>query len=322
VVVSATLTTAPLVQAADAVSWGTVAALERGALGMPVDALFAKKKKKKKPAKKGPLLSPESADEKRDAIREAAQADLDVERWSAAADTLESNAAILGDPVTFLEAGEARLKHADAERSIDDAQRAIETTLVALDILHFYRSVASGQASSEWLVINPDAAGSYIARAEEQLDAAQTLIEEIERERAGGDGIAAGPDAPKKKKDRSLRPGTGMIAGGAVATAVGVAGITMVIAGVAIGGRRQGEVEDLMPGIDDEEIERLDGEGARANRLAFIGTGIAVVGLAVGIPLIALGVKKRRAGSSTTAHMQVLPAMGPHLQGLTLSGRF
>lgn len=324
VAMSAILTTASLAQAAEVGSLGRGGiAVAHGQLAPSVQALAFKKKRR--PAKsKGPRLTPESAEEKRQAIRAAAQADLDTERWSSAADTLETNAAILGDPVTFLEAGEARLQLAERERSLEEAERSIATTRVALDILHFYQSVAAGETSSDWLVIDPDDASGYVARAAEQIAAAETLIETIEREQAGDDVVADGPRSDKKKRDRVKRPGTGMIAAGAAFTAVGVAGVTMVIAGVAIGASKQNEVEDLMPGVDDEEIDRLDDAGARANRIAFVGTGLAVVGLAVGIPLVVFGVKKRRAsaGSSATARLRVTPALGPQLQGLTISGRF
>ena len=293
---------------------GTVVAGDVGGLNLHF--------KQRKPARaKGPQLTPDGAQEKRAAIREAARGDLEAQRWGSAAETLESNAVILGDPVTLIEAGDARLRLADRDRSIDEAERSIETTRVAIDILHFYRSVAAGQAESDWLVIDPDDTNPHLARAAEQMAAAQTLIEEIERERLGDDAVSdAGVRG--KKRDRTARPGTAMIASGAVLSAVGVAGITMVIAGVARGASRQSQVEDLEPGVDDDEIARLDGEGARANRLAFIGTGLAVAGLAVGIPLVVFGVKKRRAAGTRTADLRVLPTMGPALQGVTISGRF
>jgi hypothetical protein len=314
VIVSTALTTASVAQAAGGVTWGSLGSIAHG--GAPGGPFLVKRP----PKQAKPLITPESAEQKREAIRDAAESDLLSERWAAAAETLESNAAILGDPVTFIEAAEVRLRHAEREESIEEAERAIETTQVALDILYFYRSVAAGEAESRWLVIDPEATSPLIMRANEQIAAAEHLIETIRSDRAD-DGVAVAPDAPKRK-DRSMAPGTGMIVGGSVAIAAGVAGVSMVIAGVAIGASKQSEVEDLDPAIDVEEIDRLDAEGARANTIAFVGTGLAVVGLAVGIPLLALGIKKRRGSDSRTAHMRVLPALGPQVQGLTLSGRF
>jgi hypothetical protein len=301
--------------------------------------LFKKKKskpkKKKKKRSKGkeikPRISSAEAQTKRDAIREAVAEAREAEDWNTVADGLESNGAILGDPVTLMEAGEARLKQAEKERSIEDAEKAIETTRKSLDILHFLAAVAADEAETSWYVIPPPAAAEMITQGDAQVAAAETLIEEIEQEqKADEEAIATGPGrakkAPKKKKDRGpRRPGTGLIVGGSVATAVGLAGAGLGIAGVAISGQRQNAIEDeagqMVP--DQDKMDELDAEGKRANVMGYAGLGVAVVGLAVGVPLIVIGLKKRReAGPSASARVLVAPYMSTEHNGLVLSGRF
>jgi uncharacterized membrane protein len=286
-----------------------------------------KKKKKKKKPKAEPGLSPEQADAKRQAIRDAAKSDLDAENYGAAADTLEENAGLLGDPVTMQEAGKARLDQARKERSIEAAEASIVTTTVALDMLHFYDSVAAGDATSRWLVIDPASASGLISEAEAQIAEAEALIEEIEAEEAAKDApvASAKPKKDKKKKKRGkAKPGTGFLVGGSIATAVGAGGIGLAMAGLFQSRSAQNEVEDLGGDpANQPRIEELDEEGARANRLAYIGVGVAAAGLAIGIPLIIVGAKKRKeAGPSSNASVRVAPMVAGRVQGVAFSGRF
>ena len=60
--------------------------------------------------------------------------------------------------------------------------------------------------------------------------------------------------------------------------------------------------------------------------ITYIGIPVAAVGLAAGIALIAVGVKKRKAyraehGASETA-LHVVPALGRGFAGLSVGGRF
>src|SRR5690606_14731534 len=105
--------------------------------------------------------------------------------------------------------------------------------------------------------------------------------------------------------------------------AVGVGGLSMVAAGTAISARRQKEVEDLMLPMDQAEVDRLDAEGSKANNIAYIGAGVAVAGLAVGIPLLVVGVMRRKKGNPpASASVQVVPAMSRRFGGVALQGRF
>ena len=124
---------------------------------------FAKKKPEAEP---GPRLTPDAAEAKRTAIRNSVKSARDSGDLEGVADGLEKNAAQLGDPITMLEAAEARLEAAKKNRSVETAEASIETTRRALDILHFYSAVNNAQATSDWLVIEPGDASGLIDRGD------------------------------------------------------------------------------------------------------------------------------------------------------------
>jgi hypothetical protein len=214
--------------------------------GVVTQALLLAKKKK---SSSSGGLTPAAAEPKREAIRAAVADDVKNEKWEAAADTTQSNAAQLGDPLSYRDAADYRLKQAAAARDIDAANAAIETARIALDILHYYDAVASGEVESEWQPIDPSSASSMISEVEGIVERAETLITEIEAEQAAGDGgggAAAPAGKTKKKRDKKpAKPGTVLIALGAAFTAIGVGGVSLVIAGTVISASKQKEVEGL-----------------------------------------------------------------------------
>lgn len=283
-----------------------------------------------------PSISPETAGEKRDAIRESAAESEKKEDWEAMADSLESDAKQLGDPLTLMESADARLKYAAAERSVDACNQAIDTTRVALDILHFYDAVSTGGARSRWRVIDPDLASSLIEDADAQIVRAEALIEEIEEEEAeAAKGVAAvastGPkkddenkdDKKKRKKREPLKPGTALIITGAVAGGIGLAGAAVGFAGLAIGSSKDKDVKKLTPGPDQDEIDQTDQEGKNANIMAVVaipaGGGLVVVGVA----LLVVGALKRKkgGGAGKAARLNAAPMIG-RTNGIAITGRF
>lgn len=306
-------------------STGTALAAAPGvSLGTAGSAHFLFKKKRRKRKKKPRGLSTQSAEAKRQAIRDAVAVDREAGDWAAVADVLEDNAAQLGDPVTMMEAGEARLTAADEQRSIDEAKRSIATTQVALDMLHFYDAVSEVQASSTWLVIDPATAAGMIPAGEEQIEAAENLIASIEAEADKSDLVAVGEDDEPKKKRGPAKPGTVLIISGAALVTLGVSGAGLGVAGLMISKGKQDEVEKITdPLAQMEEVNQLDKDGKRANTLGWVGLGVAAVGLGVGIPLIVIGAKKRKsAGPSAAATLKVAPSLTRTQSGLVLSGRF
>jgi hypothetical protein len=341
VALAASLGLAPVHNAAAAVPPGA-----RALVGGPAGSVyaFAKKKKKKKKAKKpdveedpDPKITPESADGKRNAIRGSVQGARDSGDWESVASGLEKNAPLLGDPVTMLEAGEARVEAAAKQRSVEQAELAIEDTRIALDILHFYDAVSSGAATSSWHVIAPGDAAALIERGDAQIERAESLISEIEAEKvaaAGSKGKDDGDDEKKKKKKKKrnkgdkAKPGTGMIAAGSVFTVVGVAGLAMVIVGTVRSSAAQKEVEKLDP--NDPDVDTYDKIGKQSNIVAYAGAGLAVAGFAVGLPLLIVGVKRRKQAGDAPASASVQrrngfalsPMLGAGTQGLVIRGRF
>ena len=82
--------------------------------------------------------------------------------------------------------------------------------------------------------------------------------------------------------------------------------------------------------VIDAKVADLDKAGKRANILGYAGLGVAVVGLAVGLPLIIVGAKKRKAGKSTPSAAaraserawSIAPSFGRGGTGLVVQGRF
>jgi hypothetical protein len=334
------------------VAWGLAAAMAlepataaasaaiatTGAMVAPTvpHALYKKKKKKKAkkkvegPAKIGPEVTIESANTKREAIRAAAKGDADAGNFAAAAKTLEDNGAILGDPVVYLEAADLRLKAAEKDRDIDQAEMAIESSRVAADISGYYEAVAAGSAESAWMVIDPSTASDLSSRAADTIARGEKLIEELEEEKENaGASVASGPsDKPKrerkKRKKGDMKPGTGLIAAGSGMLVVGAAGVSMAIAGLVISSRKQKEVEDLVLPMDQAEVDKLDDEGNRANTIAIAGAVVAAVGVGVGIPLVVIGVKRRKQANAApaSASLRLVPRLSRGSAGLAITGRF
>jgi uncharacterized membrane protein len=271
-------------------------------------------------------LSPAEAEAKREALRAAVAESVTAERYGEAASETKDNAEQLGDPLSFRDAAQHRLAQARKDRDIDAANAAIETARVALDILHYYDAVASGEVESEWLPIDPSSASSMITEVEGLIDEAEELIDEIEAESAtddGGGGATPAGKSKTKKQRGPAKPGTAFIALGSAFTAIGVGGLSMAVAGLAISSSKQKEVEGLMLPEDQAEVERLDEEGSRANVISYVGAGVAVAGLAVGVSLLVVGIKRRKQGNpGNTARLQVAPAASRGFGGVALHGRF
>ena len=284
----------------------TAAAL---AVGMPATASAA------------PSISPDKAGESRDAIRESA--DKHGDNHEAKADAFESDGKLLGDPISLLAAADARLAQGEAEQSVEACEAAIETTMVALDMLHFYDAVSTGSASSRWLVIEPGLASGLIGDAEAKIERAEALIEEIEN----GDPVAeedtvAAAGKPAKKK-REGKPGTGLIVAGSVLAGLGLGGVGVGFAGLGISSSKQKEVEGKSVPAEQADVDKLDEEGRRANLMGVFGLAAGGAVLVGGTALIIVGVIKRKKGApSAAARLHVSPVLTRHASGVSLTGRF
>jgi hypothetical protein len=193
-------------------------------------------------------------------------------------------------------------------------------------MLHFYDDVASGSAESTWLVIDPSEASGMMATAENQIGAAEALIEDIEDDKEDKTVARAEKKEKKQKRKRGkAKPGTGLIVGGTLFTVAGIAGAGMAFAGLAISNKAQSDVEKLGDDpANQPEIDELDDKGGRANRISYAGIGLGVVGLAVGLPMLIVGAKKRKqaGGGGKAASVQVGPMMSGGTNGVMVQGRF
>lgn len=304
-----------------------VTAAVPGALDHALMLVKKRKKKKKKSSKPSGGLTPEAGEAKREALRAGVAEDVEAERWKEAADRTESGAAEAGDPLSFKDAAEYRLEQAKAERDVDVAHEAIETANITLDILYFYDAVDEEETHSDYRPIEPAMASSLVSEVQGIIEQAEELIEEIEAEEAAAAADGAGA-AGKTKKQRTKKPGVALIAIGSGFSAIGVAGMSLGLAGLIISSGKQKEVEGLTLPQDQALVDQLDEEGSRANLLGFIGLGVAAGGLAIGVPLIVVGVlKRKKAGNPPESarlnrELRVVPTMSRRSGGMALQGRF
>jgi hypothetical protein len=285
------------------------------AASSPIFAMAKKKKKKK--AKKEPenKLTAEQAEEARAAVKVRGMGLVDDDP-GAAASLYAEEARKLGDPVLFIEAAEAYKAEGDKEREIEPVESGMEEARIALDILYFLQDP---RADQNWEIVAESEISGLIDRAKGHLDASETLIEEIEAEKAP----PPPPEGEGKEKTPRPKDGRGFIAAGSLLTAVGVGGLGMMGAGIAMGVDAQEQVED--PTVTGEAFNEADAKGKKANIISYAGIGVGAVGLIGGVALLVIGVKKRKAYKADhddTAKVRVTPALGPAMTGLSISGRF
>lgn len=265
-------------------------------------------------------ITPEEAEESRQSARNDAAGDLDAGNFASAGYNFDVAAGEMGDPVLFLEAADAYISQGEQDRSIEMAETAIDRAKIALDILYFLDDDDQYKAT-RYHVLSEGDVDTNIGRANDTVSKAESLIEEIEAEQAAANEKPEGPvDTPKERKP--IKPGTGLVIGGSVSLVVGLGGIGMMAAYLAVGGGVQSQVDALDPGneMDVAEYERLDAQGRQTNILAGVGAGIGGVGLILGGVLIGLGAKKMKdaGGGKEKASAMVIPTTN----GLAVVGRF
>ncbi len=286
---------------------GTAASFDPGAA-----YLLAKKKKRKKSA---PTLTPEKAESQRSIVRDKAKVLQDAGDPSGAAETLGEEARTLGDPVLFVDAAESYKIAGDEARDIPTVERGIEEARIGLDVLYFLLDERADKGH-QYLV--EDDISTQIDRAKDLIASSEALIAEIEAEQN------AEPEPEPEPEKKGVKPGTGMIIAGSVLTGVGVAGLGVMGAGIGMGASAQNQVND--PLVYGTTFDEVDKKGKLGNTLAFVGLGVGVAGLASGVALLVLGVKKRKqAGGGAddeTARLRIAPVFTGDQGGLVLSGRF
>lgn len=287
------------------------AALPSPAQAAPVLALFADEK-----------LSPEQAASARKGVQERAQG-LRKSDAGAAAELLSEEAGTRSDPVLYLDAADAYREAGVQEKSRPDLETGIDKARIGLDILYFLQDP---RCDPDWQILDSGQIPAEIRRGEQIIAASEQAIKDMEKK---SDAAPVAAEEPKTRK-KAPRDGRGLIAGGSLLTVVGVAGIGMLGAGLATGASAQKDIEKLNESDLDyqNQYDDIDAKGKLGNTLTYAGAVVGAVGLAAGIALLVVGVKKRKkyraehGGDENTARVQLLPVAGRGEAGLLLVGRF
>lgn len=245
---------------------------------------------------------PEDAAQAREGIVET----VEMLPPGAAVERLATEGYRLKDPLLLLESAERALARAEAATDEGPLLEALPHVAVALDMLHFLGSDRSRRA---WRPVAPEDVDAAIARAEALEGDLKAKIQELQDARAAALVAAQAPPPAS---------GKGRITSGAVMLTLGVSGAAVAATGLILGRQAQSKVDD--PAIYGNVWDDWDRKGRNANMVAYIGAGVAGLGLAVGIPLLVSGVraKKRATQDDRAASLRVLPS----LNGLSLMGRF
>ena len=264
---------------------------------------------------KRPKVTPADATKKRVEAEVRGQALVDSGESIAAGIEFDNAAAELGDPVLYLDAGEAYLTGAEKSRNKELAEASIERAKISLDILYFH---LDSTADKNFRLVEATEIPALIVRAQELMEASEAMIEEIEAEEAAA---AAKPDevvaAPKKKK----KPGrAAKITGG---TFIGAGAVMLGIgaAGIALGVRHQQTAEHAT--VYGNEYDEVASKGERANLIAYVGVPSGLVLAGVGITILVLTSKKYKDKKKKKGDKySVVPTFNRRGSGVAVVGRF
>lgn len=263
---------------------------------------------------KRPKVTPSDAATKRAAAEVRGNALAKSGESIAAGIEFDNAAAELGDPVLYLDAGEAYLTGGEKSRNKELAEASIERARISLDILYFH---LDSSADKNFRLVEATEIPALIVRAQELVEDSELLIEEIEAEEAAA---AAKPEKegappPKRKTGRAAKiTGAVFIGAGAVALGIGAAGI-------ALGVRHQQTAEHST--VYGAEYDEVAEKGERANLLAFVGVPTGLVLAGVGVTVLVLTSKKyKKKKRKKDKKYSVVPTFERHGTGMAISGRF
>jgi hypothetical protein len=250
-------------------------------------------------------VTPAQAAEKRVPIQQTGQSLIDAGEPAQAGLEFDRGAAAQGDPVLYLDAGDAYLAAARADADVEMAATAIERARIAQDILYFHLDSA---ADPDFRLVENAEVPALINRADELIEEAEAAIEEIN---AAADPTGPTDDEPKKKGDGKI-----MVMSGIGLASVGGALVVMGVAGLAIGAVNQNRADrDTVYGSEYDEVER---RGKRGNVIAGVGFALGAACIGGGLALYFLGKKRRKQAADDDKVVMVSPTLG----GLAVTGRF
>ncbi len=291
------------------ISAGSVAlALVLGAAPVPAEAtptaLFRVRRPKVKPADAAAQRTP---------VQAQGKALLDGGDPVSAGIEYDNAASQLGDPILYLDAGEAYLLAADTSRDTDLADAAKERAYISLDILYFH---LDSSADKNFRLVEATEIPALIVRAQTLIEDADTMLEAIaEEERLAAEPPTQTDDEPKKKRKpgRAAKiAGFTMVGAGAVFLGVGAAGLGL--------GVRHQQTADR-PTVYGDEYDDVEAKGKRANLMALIGlpTGAALIGVGVTVLVLSARKNKKKGGDKYS----VVPTFDRRGSGgMAVVGRF
>ena len=194
---------------------------------------------------------------------------------------------------------------------------------IALDMILYLQD---NGGSAKWAPIADEHVGLVLERARGFEQRSAAARERIENEPA----VESEPDQGEKDEGPA-KPGKGMFIAGAAITGVGVVGLGLSATGIAIGSSAQSKVTD--PLVYQNEHRQAERSGRAGNAMAYIGGGLALVGLGAGVALMVVGKKRQRAAGEDYEDSSAgqdesenkddpTLAIIPGLRGVTLTGSF
>lgn len=274
-------------------------------------------------------VTPAQASGARKPVQDRAQGLLKAGNPDSAAELLAEEASKRSDPVLHLDAADAYKTAGVQNKSKADLTSGIDEAKIGLDILYFLQDP---RCDPDWQLVDSSEVSAEIRRGEKIVEDSEKAITDLDTK------VEAPPPVEEDKgRKKAPRDGRGYIAVGSLLTLVGVGGLGIMGAGLATGASAQKDIDTLAESLKngtimqaqfDAEKTAIDDKGKRGNVLTYAGIGVGAVGLAAGIALLVVGIKKRKqyraehGGASDSPSAMLLPALGRDSAGLVLSGRF
>lgn len=282
----------------------------------PSAAMWRPKKKARSsrgPKKPSDAVSPADAAAKRAPAQARGQALVAQGQFGAAGIELDNAAAELGDPVLYIDAGEAYLGGARKDRDTELANAAAERGRISLDILYFHLD----ETADPWFrLVDTSDIPSLIVRAQKLIEDSEALVEEIEAEAVA----VAEPEEKKKRKRGKVDREQALRISGAVFTAVGIGFVGLGAVGLGLGAKHQMDAEH--PTVYGEEYDAVAAKGRRANMLAYVGLPVGGALLATGIALLVVANRGGKKKKPEEEQVALTPTFGRGSTGMAISGRF
>lgn len=278
----------------------------------------------------GDRVTPEVAGAKRADAQVKGAALIDSGESIAAGIAFDNAASEYGDPVLYLDAGEAYLVGAEKSANRELAWAALERGNIAADILYFH---LDSSADPHFRLVETKEIPQLILRAQSLVEDATELARKIDEGVVTTGGKrkrdkAREPKRKPKKTDKKRTRGDGKAANitGAVFVGSGAAMLGIGIAGLEVG-RRQQEVA-VQPTIYGSKYDEVAKRGKRANMMAAVGLPASALLVGTGVAILVVNYKFQKLKGNTRKQRKrggkysVAPGLSPVGASVAVSGRF